>query len=49
MKYFFVAETLLCSGVAIIAADQGEHLISFVAAGLMLVCLWMVDHYRRES
>jgi hypothetical protein len=49
MKYVFAAETLLCSGVAIFAAYQGEHLISYAATVLMLFCLWAVDRYRRDS
>jgi hypothetical protein len=49
MKYIFVAEMLVCSAIAIVAADHGKHLISFASAALMLFCLWMVDKYRRDS
>jgi hypothetical protein len=49
MKYVFAAEMLLCSAIAIFAADQGEHLMSYFAGALMLFCLWMVDRYRRAE
>ncbi len=49
MRYVFAAEMVVCSAVAVIAADQGEHAISYCSALLMLFCLWMVDRYRRES